>query len=75
MEVPKEVLKAAADLVKRYGAKFKLLGKTEGRVVYSFDFPRDTYTGYPFLYLYGSGPVKEVTGEEALKLARSLGAE
>ena len=75
MEVPKEVITAAGDLVKMYGPKFSLLGERDGLAVYCFEFPKDTYTGFPFLFLYGSGAVQEVTGDEALELIASFGAE
>jgi len=75
MSVPAEVLKAAASLVDAYGAHFSLLGKREGRDVYCYEFPRNQYTGFPFVYLYGDGKVEEVTGEEALELIALFDAE
>ena len=75
MTIPAEVLAAAADLIGMYGSHFSLLGIKDGQDVYCFEFPKNSYTGYPFLYLYASGAVQEVTGEEALEVIASLGAE
>lgn len=77
MEVPKEVLKAAAGLVEMYGAKFSVLGEKDGRTVYQFDFPEDSYTGYPFVYLFREGDrkAKELTGPEALEAVLFFGLE
>ncbi len=76
MEVPKEVLKAAAGLVEMYGPKLTLLGEREGQAVYLFQFPKDLYTGFPFVYLYEEGrPALEVTGEDALEIIGSFDVE
>ena len=75
MSVPAEVLKAAASLVGAYGAHFSLLGNRDGRDVYCYEFPKNNYTGYPFVYFYGDGKVEEVTGEEALEIISLFGAE
>ena len=76
MEVPKEVLKAAAGLVKIYGPTFSLLGRKDGFDVFIFCLPEDEETGFPFVFLYAPGkPVKKVTCREALALAASFGVE
>ena len=76
MEVPKEVITAAGDLVKMYGPKFALLGERAGQEVYMFQFPEDEKTGFPFVYLYEKGqPVLEVTGFDALEIIGSFGVE
>lgn len=76
MEVPKEVLKAAAGLVEMYGPKFTLLGEREGQAVYLFNLPEDEETGFPFVFLYAPGkPVKKVTGTDALEIIASFGVE
>lgn len=76
MEVPKEVLKAAAGLVEMYGAKFSVLGEKDGRTVYQFDLPDDEETGFPFVFLYAPGKqVKKVTGREALRIVALFSVE
>ena len=76
MEIPSEVLSAAADNVAEYGANFALLGELDGRAVYQFRVPAGDLTGFPFLYLRSaSGAVEKVTGRAALRLLRSLDVE
>lgn len=76
MEVPKEVLKAAAGLVEMYGPKFTLLGEREGQAVYLFNLPEDEETGFPFVFLHEEGrPALEVTGFDALEIIASFGVE
>ena len=77
MEIPNEVLQAAADLVAEYGPDFALLGELSGRAVYQFRFPSGDLTGFPFLYLYdpASGAVETVSGRASLRLLRSLDVE
>ena len=75
MKTPPEVLKTAKGLVDMYGPHFVLLGNRDGRDVYCYEFPKNNYTGYPFVYLYGDGKVEEVTGEEALEIISLFGAE
>lgn len=75
MIVPKEVSAAAASVIAKYGANFKLLGEFEGSEVYRYCFPKDMRTGFPFLYLYKDKKVKFVTGWDALKIVRLLVTE
>lgn len=76
MEVPKEVLKAAAGLVEMYGPKFTLLGEREGQAVYLFNLPEDEETGFPFVFLHEEGrPALKVTGFDALEIIASFGVE
>ena len=75
MEVPAEVLKAAAKIVSQFGGDFAILGEYQGKEVYRFRFPENAKTGFPFLYLYKDGKVDFVTGWEALKIVRLLVVE
>lgn len=76
MKTPAEVLKAAKGLVDMFGPHFVLLGERDGQEVYMFQFPEDSTTGFPFVYLYEKGkPALEVTGFEAVDIIDSFGAE
>lgn len=76
MKTPAEVLKAAKGLVDMFGPHFVLLGEMDGQEVYMFQFPEDSTTGFPFVYLYEKGkPALEVTGFEAVDIIDSFGAE
>lgn len=76
MKTPPEVLKTAKGLVDMYGPHFVLLGERGGQQVYMFQFPEDSTTGFPFVYLYEKGkPALEVTGFEAVDIIDSFGAE
>ena len=75
MEIPAEVLKAAAKIVSQYGENFTLVGEHEGSDVYRYRFPQNMKTGFPFLYLYKDGKVRFVTGYDALKIVRLLVTE
>ena len=76
MKTPPEVLKTAKGLVDMYGPHFVLLGERDGREVYMFQFPDDSTTGFPFVYLYEKGkPALEVTGFEAVDIIDSFGVE
>ena len=76
MKTPPEVLKAAKGLVNMFGPHFVLLGERDGQEVYMFQFPEDSTTGFPFVYLYEKGkPALEVTGFEAVDIIDSFGAE
>lgn len=68
--IPKSVLKAAKDLIYRYGERLVLVGRYNGQDVYVFSFPENVETGFPFLYLYDERrqSVFEVTGPEALEI-------
>ncbi len=76
MKTPPEVLKTAKGLVDMYGPHFVLLGERDGQQVYMFQFPEDSTTGFPFVYLYEKGkPALEVTGFEAVEIIDSFGVE
>ena len=76
MKTPPEVLKTAKGLVDMYGPHFVLLGERDGQQVYMFQFPDDSTTGFPFVYLYEKGkPALEVMGPEADAIVGSFGGE
>lgn len=76
MKTPPEVLKTAKGLVDMYGPHFVPLGERDGQQVYMFQFPDDSTTGFPFVYLYEKGkPALEVTGFEAVEIIDSFGVE
>lgn len=76
MDVPVEVIQEAEELIEDYGSNFKYLGELDGRAVWMFAFPENTYTGYPFVYLCsGDGTAMEFNGPQALDIISSLGVE
>lgn len=75
MEVPKEVLKAAAGLVEMYGPKLAFLGEKEGAKYYVFRIPESETTGFPFVYSFKDGLAVEITGLEAVDVLRLFGVE
>ena len=52
MEVPAEVLTAAAELVAEYGPSFLRLGERGGVTYFSFSFPDGLPMGFPIVYTY-----------------------
>lgn len=72
--VPQAVLDVANDLIKRYGESFKYLGLYKGHDAYMFQFPRNSFTGFPFVYLYDADKniAVELTGEMALNILSFL---
>ena len=76
MEIPQDILDAAAGFVSLYGPNLSLIGNKDGWDIYHFDFPAGSFTGYPFLFLHKEGhKAKEVNGPEALELILFLGVE
>lgn len=75
MEIPAEVLKAAAKIVSQYGENFTLVGEYEGSDVYIYRFPEDLILGFPFLYLYKDKRVTFVTGQKARDIIKSFRAK
>jgi hypothetical protein len=76
MEVPSEVIKAAAGLVEMYGESFEYLGKSGDMDVYMFAFPDDELTGFPCVYLYKPGsPALAVSGMQAVRIVASFDVE
>lgn len=72
--VPQAVIEIANDLIKLYGGSFKNLGHYKGHDVYLFQFPKNSFTGFPFVYLYDAEKniAVEITGEMALDILSSI---
>lgn len=62
MNVPEQIRTAARGLIEQYGETFDYLGSVEGQEAYLFKFPKDSCTGFPFLFLYDGSQATEVTG-------------
>lgn len=72
MKVPEQIKKAAKSLIDLYGETFDYLGKYKGEDAFLFRFPEDSNTGFPFIYLFKSDKVTEITGFEALGILDSF---
>lgn len=68
VNIPIQVKKAAAELIEAYGDNIKYIGKYDGCDAYLFQFPEDSSTGFPFVYLLGDNKVTEVSGGIALDI-------
>ena len=66
--IPAQVKKAAAELIEVYGDSIVYIGEYSGSEVYLFQFPEDSSTGFPFVYLLGDNKVTEVSGGIALDI-------
>ncbi|MBE6217072.1 MAG: hypothetical protein E7124_03410 [Bacteroidales bacterium] len=71
-KIPQIVKDAASELIGRYGSNIELLGKYEGADAYIYNFPDDSCTGFPFVYLHKDNKVTEITGFEALDIVNLL---
>ena len=71
MEIPVKVIKAAEDL-KHLGGTLELLGKYNGKDVYTYSFPEPMTIGMPILYLWDGNKVQVVSGEESLSIISSF---
>lgn len=71
--VPKAVLEAAKGLIGRYGENIKKHGIYKGQEVYVYQFPENSFTGFPFVYLYDAekNMAIEITGKTALDILTS----
>lgn len=72
MNIPEQVKNKARWLIEQYGDSFDYLGDYEGQDAYLFNFPEDTVTGLPFVYLFKDGHVTEKTGFESLDIIALL---
>lgn len=68
MKIPEAVKTAAKPLIDRYGLSVDYLGEYKGGQAYIYQFPEDSDTGFPFVYLYKGDTVKEITGFDALDI-------
>lgn len=72
--IPQPILKAAKNLIDRYGKRLAYIGKYNDQDVYVYSFPDDVETGFPFLYLYDvkRQTVFTITGHEALEIISKI---
>ena len=68
MEIPKQVLKAAAYYVKRFGENFEYLGEYSDAQLWRFLFPLGQVVGLPVVYCFDGQEVKQLEDEEAIKI-------
>lgn len=66
--IPAQVKKAAAELIEAYGDSIAYIGEYSGSEAYLFQFPEDSSTGFPFVYLLSDNKVTEVSGNIALDI-------
>ena len=68
-QIPKEVKEAASFLIYMYGDDIEYFGQYQEYDVYHYVFPKNTITGYPYVFLCNSaGEVQKITGEKALDI-------
>ena len=69
-KIPEQVIKEAEGLINIYWENIEYLGADENAEYYHFVFPKDTVTGFPFVYIYTpqNGDVIEITGFDALDI-------
>ena len=73
MKIPKAVIEEAHELIEGFGEHFRYLGKiTDGRDVYSFMFPDNQETGFPFIFLYDGHIASPISGYKALRIISKL---
>lgn len=66
--IPELVKTAAKSLIDMYGDNFSYLGMYDGAEAYVYEFPEDSCTGFPFVYLLKDDIVTEVSGYIALHI-------
>jgi hypothetical protein len=67
-KIPQAVIDAAHDLISLYGNNVRYIGIYKGKEAYSYYFPENADTGFPFVYLYDGIHVKEINGFESLDI-------
>ena len=74
MDIPQIVTEKAKELIELYGPQLAYIGNYENQQVYMFQFPENTETGFPFVYLYDktSDGATEVTGIDALEVISTV---
>ena len=68
MEIPKQVLKAAAYFIDRFGENLEYLGVQSGAQLWHFRFPVGMILGMPVVYCFDGQEVKQLEYEEAIKI-------
>ncbi len=68
--IPESVIEEAKGLINIYGNNLEYMGEYKGFDVYKFKFPKDSETGFPYVYLHDSSKdtVMEITGFDALDI-------
>lgn len=69
--IPAKIIEAAKPLIDMYGVHFSYLGLYDGADAYVYEFPEDSETGFPFVYLLKDNSVTEVTEHIALHIIDS----
>lgn len=72
--IPQVVKDKAKKLVEQYGDNIRFVGIKGGHAIYSFVFPKNVRTGFPYVYLYNEkdNSVEEITGIRALEILASI---
>ncbi len=73
-KIPNAVLEAAKNLIERFGENIKKIGTYENKEVYMYQFPKNSTTGFPFIYLYNMefDQAMSITGFRALDILSSI---
>ena len=74
MDIPKAVKDKAKELIDAFGENFDDLGQYQGKRAFRFVFPKDSRTGFPYIYLYSERTkvVEEITGMMAMQILSSI---
>lgn len=74
MDTPQVVTEKAKGLIELYGPQLAYIGNYENLQVFMFQFPENTETGFPFVYLYdrSSNVATEVIGFDALEVISNV---
>ncbi len=72
MEIPEPVTEAANELIESFGGSIRYLGPYEGVEVYLYQFPETADVGFPILFLWKDGAVREVQGVDSLSIIEQL---
>lgn len=72
--IPQVVKDKAKNLVEQYGDNIRFVGINGDNAVYSFMFPENERTGFPYIYVYNKkdNSVEEITGIRALEILASM---
>lgn len=69
-EIPTAVIKEAQNLISHYGQHIEFLGEFSDAEYYTFRFPENSLSGFPYVYMYDPQieGVLEITGFRALDI-------
>jgi hypothetical protein len=73
-KIPEQVIKEAEFLINMYWENIKYIGTDEDAEYYQFVFPKNTSTGFPFVYIYHpkNGEVTEITGFDTFQIIKKF---